>query len=84
MTIWKRPISTVKLGRIQSGHGASAGQFIKWHTIKDQPASVLHDVRRIREHPLVSKNIPIYGYIYDVYSGNLVEAAEATKAGQPR
>ena len=66
------------------GHGASAGQFIKWHTIKDQPASVLHDVRRIREHPLVSKNIPIYGYIYDVYSGNLVEVAEATRAGQPR
>ena len=45
---------------------------------------MLHDVRRIREHPLVSKNIPIYGYIYDVYSGNLVEVAEATKAGQPR
>src|ERR1700693_1197870 len=66
------------------GHGASAGQFIKWHTIKDQPASVLHDVRRIRQHPLVSKNIPIYGYIYDVYSGNLVEVAEATKAGKPR
>ena len=66
------------------GHGASAGQFIKWHTIKDQPASVLHDVRRIREHPLVSKNIPIYGYVYDVYSGNLVEVAGATRAGQPR
>jgi hypothetical protein len=45
---------------------------------------VLYDVRRIREHPLVSKNISIYGYIYDVYSGNLVEVAEATKAGQPR
>src|SRR3984957_10173711 len=66
------------------GHGASAGQFIKWHTIKDQPASVLHDVRRIREHPLVSKNIPIYGYIYDVFCGNLFEVAEATKAGKPR
>jgi hypothetical protein len=40
--------------------------------------------RRIREHPLVSKDIPIYGYIYDVYSGNLVEVTEATKAGRPR
>src|SRR6476619_2308398 len=34
------------------GHGASAGQFMKWHTIKDQPLSVVYDVRRIREHPL--------------------------------
>jgi len=66
------------------GHGASAGQFIKWHTIKDQPSSVVHDVRRIREHPLVSKNIPLYGYIYDVHSGNLVEVTEATQAGKPR
>ena len=66
------------------GQGASAGQFIKWHTIKDQPSSVVYDVRRIREHPLVSKDIPIYGYIYDVHSGNLVEVTEATQAGKPR
>jgi carbonic anhydrase len=66
------------------GHGASAGQFVKWHTIKDQAHSVVEDVRRIREHPLVAKHIPIYGYIYDVHSGSLVEVAEATEAGQPR
>src|ERR1700748_2111443 len=41
------------------GHGASAGQFVKWHTIKDQASSVAQDVRRIREHPLVAKHIPI-------------------------
>src|SRR6202041_193676 len=52
------------------GHGASAGQFVKWHTIKDQARSVVDDVRRIREHPLVAKHIPIYGYIYDVHSGS--------------
>jgi carbonic anhydrase len=66
------------------GHGASAGQFMKWHTIKDQPLSVVYDVRRIREHPLVSKDIPLYGYIYDVHSGNLVEVTEATQAGKLR
>jgi len=44
----------------------------------------VHDVRRIGEHPLVSKNIPLYGYIYDVHSGNLVEVTEATQAGKPR
>lgn len=66
------------------GHGASAGQFVKWHTIKDQASSVVQDVRRIREHPLVAKDIPVYGYIYDVYSGNLVEVAEATEPGRAR
>jgi carbonic anhydrase len=66
------------------GSGASAGRFIKWHTITDQPSSVTDDVRRIREHPLVSDKIPIYGYVYDVHSGNLVEVKEATAAGRPR
>lgn len=62
--------------------GHSAGHFIKWHTIKDQAASVLQDVRRIREHPLVPATIPIYGYIYDVHSGRLQEVPEAAEAGR--
>jgi carbonic anhydrase len=66
------------------GHGASAGQFIKWLTIKDQSSSVVDDVRRIREHVLVPGYIPIYGYVYDVHSGELVEVKEATQAGRAR
>jgi carbonic anhydrase len=66
------------------GHGSDAGHFLKWHTIKDQPASVVQDVRRVREHPLVPKHIPVYGYIYDVHSGGLVEVKEATEAGRIR
>jgi carbonic anhydrase len=62
--------------------GASAGRFIKKHTITDQPSSVVDDVRRIREHPLVSRKIPIYGYVYDVHSGNLIEVKDATEAGR--
>ena len=64
------------------GHGSDAGQFVKWHAIKDQPSSVVQDVRRIREHPLVPKDIPIHGYIYDVHSDSLVEVKEATAAGK--
>jgi carbonic anhydrase len=41
------------------------------------------DVRRIREHPLVFRKIPIYGYVYDVHSGNLIEVKEASEAGRP-
>ena len=65
------------------GHGASGGRFIRWHTIKVQSSSVVVDVSRSRELPLVPNDIPIYGYIYDVYSGNLVEVPEATKTGRP-
>jgi len=39
-------------------------------------------VARIREHPLVPANIAIYGYIYDVNSGKLLEVAEATEIGK--
>jgi carbonic anhydrase len=45
---------------------------------------VTDDVRRIREHPLVSGKIPIYGYVYDVHSGGPVEVREATAAGRTR
>lgn len=41
------------------------------------------DVRRIRNHPLVPKEIPIYGYIYDVKTGKLIEVPEATAVGRP-
>ena len=66
------------------GNGASAGQFIKWLTIKNQSSSVVEDVRRIREHVLVPGYIPIYGYVYEVHSGELVEVKEATQAGRAR
>jgi carbonic anhydrase len=39
-------------------------------------------VRRIREHPLVPKTIPIYGFVYDVRTGRLNEVKPATAAGK--
>ncbi|MCW3060789.1 MAG: carbonic anhydrase [Capsulimonas sp.] len=63
------------------GPGSHAGDHIDWLTIADQTGSVTDDVRKIRAHPLVPKNIPIYGYVYDVKTGRLVEVPEATKAG---
>lgn len=67
---------------VGKGPGSPEGRYIKWHTIKDNPASVLEDVQRIRSHQLVPKTIPIYGYIYDVRSGKLVEVPAATLAGR--
>jgi carbonic anhydrase len=56
--------------------------YIDWLTIADTTASVVDDVRRIRNHPLVPSGIPIYGYIYDVRSGRLNEVPDATAAGR--
>jgi carbonic anhydrase len=64
------------------GPGATEGEFVDWLTIRDQTASVVADVRRIRLHPLVPRTIPVHGYIYDVTAGRLVEVPEATQAGQ--
>lgn len=66
------------------GHGSAHGHFIKWHAFEDNEASVVQDVRRIREHPLVAGRIPIYGYIYDVKTGRLAEVKAATEAGRAR
>jgi carbonic anhydrase len=44
---------------------------------------VVADVRRLRNHPLVPAEIPIYGLIYDVRSGKLLEVPEAVAAGAP-
>jgi carbonic anhydrase len=62
---------------VGKGPGSRAGEFIEWLTIRDQEQSVRDDVQRIREHPLVPKKIAIYGYVYDVKSGRLVEVPEA-------
>ena len=62
--------------------GSQEAAYIDWLTIGNQVESVCADVQRIRKHPLVPPNIPIYGYIYDVTSGRLVEVSAATKAGR--
>jgi len=66
---------------VGKGPGSTEGDFIDWLTIKRQEESVVADVRRLRKHPLVPRDIPIYGYIYDVKTGRLDEIPEATKAG---
>ncbi|NTV94066.1 MAG: carbonic anhydrase [Thiobacillus sp.] len=66
---------------VGNGPGSVEGEYIDWLTIRDLKQSVVDDVRRIRNHPLVPHDIPIYGYVYDVRSGSLMEVGEATKIG---
>jgi carbonic anhydrase len=69
---------------VGKGPGSREGEFIEWLTIANGEQGVVDDVLHIRNHPLVPSAIPIYGYIYDVRSGRLIEIPEATKAGRPR
>src|SRR6267142_2400344 len=66
----------------RDGPGSAEGDYINWLTFSDNATSVVDDVMRIRNHPLVPSDIPIYGYIYDVKSGKLVEVPKATTAGK--
>ena len=66
---------------VGSGPGSAEAKYIDWLTISEQAQSVTEDVARIKNHPLVPKNVPVYGYIYDVKTGRLVEVPAATKAG---
>jgi carbonic anhydrase len=67
---------------VGSGPGSTEGDYIDWLTITDNAESVVEDVTRIRRHPLVPGRIAIYGYIYDVATGRLVEVPAATEAGK--
>lgn len=67
---------------IEDASGSNEGEYIAWLTFNNLEQSVVMDVRRLRFHPLVPKNIPIYGYIYDVTTGQLFEVPEATLIGK--
>lgn len=87
-SLLKQSLDTARLGAdgwhdVGVGPGSPAGDFIDWLTIKSQAESVASDVRRIRLHPLVPGYVPVYGYVYDVKTGRLIEVPEATSIGQP-
>lgn len=68
---------------VGAGPGSEAANDIDWLTISDHEESLVEDVRRIRDHPLVPSTIPIYGYIYNVSTGKLEEVPAASEAGRP-
>jgi carbonic anhydrase len=81
-------LDTAELGAdgfvdVGTGPGSSEAQYIDWLTISDTAGSVVEDVARLRAHPLVPGRIAIYGYLYDVTTGELIEVPEATAAGAP-
>jgi carbonic anhydrase len=81
-------LETAELGAdgfydVGAGPGSAEANYVDWLTITDNAQSVVEDVTRIRRHPLVPGRIAIYGFIYDVGTGRLIEVPEATKVGLP-
>ena len=68
---------------VGAGPGSREGEFVDWLTFKSARESVATDVARIRSHPLVPREIPIHGFLYDVKTGRLIEVPAATEAGKP-
>ncbi len=66
---------------VGNGPGSREGEYIDWLTFKDQKQAVIDDVARIHNHALVPKSIPVYGYLYDVHTGKLLEVAAARAIG---
>jgi carbonic anhydrase len=62
--------------------GSVEGRFIKWLTFQNETESVVEDVKRIRNHSLVPRDLPIYGYVYEIETGRLIEVAEASEVGR--
>lgn len=62
--------------------GSEEAKNISFLTINNQAESIIEDVKRIRNHALVPSHIPVYGYLFDVKSGKLIEIPEATVLGR--
>lgn len=46
--------------------------FIKWiRMFEDADAACLAQVEMLRNHPLIRKDVPVHGYVYEVESGSL-------------
>jgi carbonic anhydrase len=67
---------------VGTGPGSPEAAYIDWLTIADQTGSIVDDVRRIREHPLVPAGIAIHGFLYDVRNGRLIAVPEADRLGK--
>ena len=82
----KSSLETAEVGSedwkdIGQGPGSDADDFINWPAFPDETSSVMiTDVSRIR-NPRVFRGQYLYGYVYDVRSGKLIEVPAATEIG---
>ena len=61
--------------------GSPEGRYIRWLPIRRSEDAVIQDVRRLREHSLVSDRVKIHGFLFDVSTGLLSEVEAASRIG---
>jgi carbonic anhydrase len=65
---WSNP---VRVSSENTKPGSDAGKSIEWHSFTDLHQSVLTDVEKIKNHPLVPSHIKVHGFIFDVKTGKI-------------
>jgi carbonic anhydrase len=65
-----------------TSNDATGGEQAKQADLTAETTKVVEDVRLLRNHPWVAPDITIYGFVYDVRSGRLIEVPEATTLGK--
>lgn len=58
--------------RLTTETGKDASQ-LEFHAFSDLDSNVAAQVKRVREHPFLQKNIQVRGFVYDVKKGSLRE-----------
>ena len=51
---------------------------LKFYSFPDLDANVKNQVDKIKSTPFIPKDIPVYGFVYDVRTGKIKEVARAT------
>lgn len=64
--------------------GSTTAASMDFYPIHNLEETVLEDVQKIRNHPLVLPQMSIYGFIFDVETGKLHEVEAASIAGMPK
>ncbi len=62
--------------RLSKKMGAPANEPSHFHAFDDLEANVRQQMRRVKSHPWIPKQIPVRGFVYDVKTGKLTEVKQ--------
>jgi len=65
-----------KWNNVVTGNGSDEGKKIDWMTINNLEETLISDVHKIRNHPLIHDSVEISGLIFDVKTGKLKNIIE--------
>ena len=66
----------------KNGDGSAESKYKNFLTFKFHRENLTKDVGYIRKLPFIANNIPIYGHLFDIKTGRLIEIPEASEAGK--